>query len=131
MRIGHAFGGADRIALDQAIDDLGSAGERSSVHGTYPLTFTVYNYIYMQPLVNRLIYMNFREAVDALCMPIDHKDVAEALGVSVQTVRQARMKDDSSAFRAPPKDWKSAIIRLAEKRVWHYRQLIDKVREKE
>ena len=73
--------------------------------------------------------MNFREAVDTLCAPISHDDVAEALGVSVQTVRQARMKEDSSAFRAPPKHWKDAVIRLAERRVVHYRQLIDQLRK--
>jgi hypothetical protein len=75
--------------------------------------------------------MNFREAVDTLCATIGHDEVAEALGVSVQTVRQARMKEDSSAFRAPPKDWEAAVIRLAEKRVWHYRRLIEQVRGKE
>lgn len=30
--VGHPFCGADRIALDQAIDDLRSAGERRSVY---------------------------------------------------------------------------------------------------
>jgi len=34
VRIRHPFGGADRIALDQAIDDLGTAGEREAVHGS-------------------------------------------------------------------------------------------------
>ncbi len=73
--------------------------------------------------------MNFREALDALCSTVDHKDVADALGVSVQTVRQARMNADSSAFRAPPKDWEESVIRLAEKRVMHYRKLISKILE--
>ena len=73
--------------------------------------------------------MNFREALDALCSTVDHKDVADALGVSVQTVRQARMNADSSAFRAPPKDWEESVIRLAEKRVLHYRKLIAKIVE--
>ena len=72
--------------------------------------------------------MNFRDAVDALCTGIGHQEVAEALGVSVQAVRQARMKEDSSAFRAPPKGWEDAVIRLAEQKVWHYRKLIDDMR---
>jgi hypothetical protein len=41
-------------------------------------------------IVNASIYMNFREAVDALCASLSHEDVAKALGVSLQTVRQAR-----------------------------------------
>jgi len=79
-------------------------------------------------MVNMGIYMHFREAVDALCKPLTHEDVAEALGVSVQTVRQARLKQDSDAFRAPPKNWKKGIIRLAESRITYYRKLIEKLR---
>jgi hypothetical protein len=73
--------------------------------------------------------MTFREAVDALSDPLDHKKVAEALGVSLQAVRQARMGEDSSAFRAPPKHWRDTVIRLAERRIMHYRQLIERVRQ--
>jgi len=75
--------------------------------------------------------MNFRETVDALCTPLGHEDVAQALNVSVQTIRQARMNEDSSAFRAPPKGWERALIRLAEDRVWHYRKLIEQMRKTE
>lgn len=75
--------------------------------------------------------MNFREAVDAVCASLGHDDVAEALGTSVQTIRQARMKEGSSAFRAPPKDWRSVIIRLAERRVMYYRQLVEQLRADE
>jgi hypothetical protein len=84
-------------------------------------------YIY----VNGNIYMVFREAVDAICASLNHEDVAKALGVSVQTVRQARLSEDSRAFRTPPKNWKAAIIRLAEARVLHYRKLIDKLKTKD
>ncbi len=73
--------------------------------------------------------MNFREATDSLCEKVDHEDVAEALGVSVQTIRQARLGEDSSARRAPPEQWEHAVIRLAERRVWHYRKLIERLRE--
>jgi hypothetical protein len=33
VRAGHPLGATDRIALDQAVDDLDSAGERYAVHG--------------------------------------------------------------------------------------------------
>jgi hypothetical protein len=75
--------------------------------------------------------MNFREAVDVLCKPLTHRHVAKALDVSVQTVRQARLNVDSSAFRPPPKNWRGAIIRLAEARMVHYRKLIEKLTEKD
>jgi hypothetical protein len=71
--------------------------------------------------------MTFREAIDALCTYLNHQDVAKALGVSVQTVRQARLKEDSDGFRAPPKNWERAVIRLAEARLSHYRKLIEKI----
>jgi hypothetical protein len=56
-------------------------------------------------IVNADIYMKFREAVDSLCSALTHEDVAKALGVSVQTIRQARMKEDSKSYREPPNNW--------------------------
>ena len=94
-----------------------------------PIAITVYNRIYCH--VNADIYMEFREAVDALCAPLHHEDVAKALNVSLQTVRQARLPEDSTAFRAAPKNWKGAIIRLAECRILYYRKLIEKLRNTE
>jgi hypothetical protein len=90
------------------------------------ITVCVYNSVYDN--VNGYIYMIFREAVDALCISLNHEDVAKALGVSLQTVRQARMRQGTSAFRAPPKNWKAAIIRLAEGRASHYRKLSQKLK---
>jgi hypothetical protein len=72
--------------------------------------------------------MQFRDAIDALCNHVDHQKVAKALGVSLQAVRQARMAESSIAFRAAPKRWEDSIIRLAEERVWHYRKLIEQLR---
>ena len=60
---------------------------------------------------------------------MDHADVARALGVSVQTVRQARLDGETRAHRSPPEEWKRALIRLAEERVWHFRTLIQQLRE--
>lgn len=72
--------------------------------------------------------MDFREATDDLCARIDHDDIAKALGVSVQTIRQARMNGSAKAHREPPREWRDIVIRLAEERVWHYRKLIDEIR---
>ena len=108
--------------------------------GELPTTLYVYNFVYVAvngaiynhvneiyKHVNGHIYMNFREAIDALCTCLNHQDVAKALGVSVQTVRQARLKEDSDGFRAPPRNWERAVIRLAEARVSHYHKLLEKL----
>jgi hypothetical protein len=120
---------AQRIELPSrnGADDLDAAGERGAVHGL-PFQLDVYIFIYVGIFVNGGIYMDFREATDSLCERIDHEDVARALGVSVQTIRQARLRPDADAHRTPPSEWKSRLIRLAEERVWHYRRLIDRLR---
>ena len=110
--------------------------------GELPTTLYVYNLVYVDvngdiythineiyKHVNGRIYMNFREAIDALCTCLNHQDVAKALGVSVQTVRQARLKEDSDGFRAPPRNWERTVIRLAEARLSHYRKLIEKLKK--
>jgi hypothetical protein len=75
--------------------------------------------------------MNFREAIDAICARTDHEDVAKELGVSLQTVRQARMAPDAVAYRSAPDNWKEAVIRLTEKRTDDYRRLAERLRANE
>jgi hypothetical protein len=90
----------------------------------------VYLPIYIGTSVNGGIYMDFREATDELCAKLDHADLAQKLGVSVQAVRQARLSPETGAHRSPPTGWEGAAIRLAEERVWHYRKLIERLRGK-
>ena len=78
--------------------------------------------------VNRTAYMNFKTATDRLFSRVDHKDLAKALGVSVASIRQARLRPDALAHRSPPPDWEKALIHLAEERVWHFRKLIEEMR---
>lgn len=75
--------------------------------------------------------MDFKRATDSLCDNVGHDDVAKALGVSVQSVRQARLRGEARAHRSPPSDWQNALIRLAEERVWHYRKLITELKQEE
>lgn len=60
--------------------------------------------------------MDFRKATDELLAGISHQELADALGVSVATVRQGRLADSARAHRSPPKGWKAAVKRLAERR---------------
>jgi hypothetical protein len=69
--------------------------------------------------------MNFHKCTDALLEKITLEDVARELGVSVQSIRQARVSDKSSAFRAPPSGWKNAARVLAYKRIKKLQTLID------
>ena len=45
--------------------------------------------------------MNFKNATDRLFSRIDHRDLAKALGVSVASIRQARLRPDALAHRSP------------------------------
>jgi hypothetical protein len=73
--------------------------------------------------------MTFKEATDALFERVSHQELADALGLSVASVRQARLPETAKAYRQPPSAWQDRVIRLAERRVMHYRQLIDRVRK--
>jgi len=75
--------------------------------------------------------MNFKGATDVLFDNLTHSDLAEALGVSIATIRQARLKASALSHRSPPSDWKHVVIRLAERRIMHYRRLIDNLRAQE
>ena len=72
--------------------------------------------------------MSFKEATDSLFCQADHSDLAKALGVSIASIRQARLRPEARAYRAPPKDWPFAVIRLAEQEIMRQRELIEKVR---
>lgn len=60
--------------------------------------------------------MDFKTATDRVAGCISHAEIAEAAGVSIQTIRQARMDPHSSSYRNPPADWKSVLAELARKR---------------
>jgi hypothetical protein len=72
--------------------------------------------------------MDFRIATDELCAAITHDDIARELGVSVQSIRQARMNKETNGRRSPPDNWKEAVAELAEKRIADYRCLIERLR---
>ena len=72
--------------------------------------------------------MDFKNATDRLFSRIDHPDLARALGVSVASIRQARLKPNAKAHRSPPPDWQNALLRLAEERVRHFRELVEEIR---
>ena len=71
--------------------------------------------------------INFRKATDQLLEGISHEELANALGVSVATVRQARLDESAKSHRSAPKDWEPVVRQLAEKRAQHFRRLVEKL----
>lgn len=60
--------------------------------------------------------MNFQKATDELLRAVTLEDLAEALGASVQAIRQARASEATTAHRSPPAGWEVGVVRLAKKR---------------
>jgi hypothetical protein len=61
--------------------------------------------------------LDFRKATDELLSAcISHQELADALGVSVPSVRQARLDSDAKAHRSAPEGWEKAVRKLAEDR---------------
>ena len=67
--------------------------------------------------------MNFRQATDALLESVTLEDLAKAMGVSLQSLRQARATEGTAAFRSPPAGWALAVAQLAERQISHYKRL--------
>lgn len=71
--------------------------------------------------------MNFKAATDALLARVTQDELADALGVSLPSVRQARIDENSTGFRNPPEGWERAVKTLAERQIRHYRKLVSQL----
>jgi hypothetical protein len=72
--------------------------------------------------------MNFKQATDALLETVTLEDLAMALGVSIQAVRQARAAEGTAAFRPPPPEWQAGVVQLARARQKHFQRLGNKLK---
>jgi hypothetical protein len=68
--------------------------------------------------------MDFKTATDVLFSTTTHDDLARAVGVSVASIRQARLDPEAKAHRAPPRGWEDAIAQIARERIKRYQALI-------
>jgi hypothetical protein len=73
--------------------------------------------------------MNFKDATDGLFDRISHDVLAGTLGISVSSIRQARLPETAKSYRQPPTGWQFAVIRLAEQQIMKQRALIESVRK--
>jgi hypothetical protein len=60
--------------------------------------------------------MDFRTAANILGQQITTAGMADALGVSPHSVRQARLQDGAPGFRKPPEGWPQVFAQLAKER---------------
>lgn len=60
--------------------------------------------------------MDFKTATDRVAGCISHAEIAEAAGVSVQTIRQARLDPSAPGHRPPPVGWQTVLAQLARER---------------
>lgn len=59
--------------------------------------------------------LDFREASDQLTECVTHGEIAREAGVSVQSIRVARLDRGSSGYRSPPADWPAVLARVARR----------------
>jgi len=72
--------------------------------------------------------MNFKKITDDLFVSVSHDELAEAIGVSVATIRQARLDERAKARRSPPPGWEMGALKLAEARARHFERLAERLR---
>jgi hypothetical protein len=71
--------------------------------------------------------IDFRTATEALFDRVRVEDLAEELGCSPQSVKQARMAEEAEGRRSPPPGWEAAAARLAKRKAEHFRKLAAKL----
>lgn len=71
--------------------------------------------------------MDFRTAANIIGEQITTADMAEALGVSSHSIRQARLQEGAPGYRKPPEGWQKAFARLARERCRELGRLADEL----
>jgi len=71
--------------------------------------------------------MDFKTATDRLAAYVSHAEIAEGAGVSLQSIRQARLDPSNPNHRSPPTGWEKVLLRLARERSKHLKALIDEL----
>lgn len=71
--------------------------------------------------------MDFKKATEELMAGMTRGQIADALGVSEATVRQARLDDTANAHRNPPQGWEPKVARLAKQRAERLTRLAERL----
>ena len=75
--------------------------------------------------------MDFKTATDRLTDCVTHGELARETGVSLASIRQARLSPDAAANRAPPTNWREVVVRLARRRAQDLNRLADELEQSE
>ena len=67
--------------------------------------------------------MDFKKASEELMAGMTRGQIADALGCSEATVRQARLEPTANAHRNPPEGWEVVLAKLAKKKAEQYQRL--------
>jgi transposase len=73
--------------------------------------------------------MDFKKATEELMAGMTRGEIANALGVSEATVRQARLDGSANAHRNPPQGWEAKVAKLAKQRSERLARLADRLVE--
>lgn len=81
--------------------------------------------------VNTDIYManDFKRVTDQLFTCLGADDLAEKIGCSVQSVRQARMDVGATSYRTAPAGWRAAARTLALAQSAYFAMLAAKLKD--
>jgi len=71
--------------------------------------------------------MDFKKATEELMAGMTRGQIADALGVSEATVRQARLDEAAKAHRNAPDGWEATLAKLARQRSERLRRLAEKL----
>ncbi len=71
--------------------------------------------------------MDFKSATEILMAGMTREQIADALGCSEATVRQARLDDTAKAHRNPPEGWEATVASLARKRAERLLQVANRL----
>jgi len=71
--------------------------------------------------------MDFKRATEELMAGMTRGEIAEALGVSEATVRQARLDESANAHRNPPEGWEAKVAKLAKQRADRLARLAERL----
>jgi len=71
--------------------------------------------------------MDFKKATEELMAGMTRGQIAEALGVSEATIRQARLGEAANAHRNPPVGWEAKVAKLARQRAERLARLAERL----
>jgi hypothetical protein len=73
--------------------------------------------------------MDFKVATDELMAGMTRGDLADALGKSEASIRQARLPRNNAAYRSPPQGWEDRVADLADREANRLLRLAKSIRK--